>query len=71
MTKQLRFLSDGRPGDPVDALASDFLAVWALNGHIPDDAEIREELREEGLGDTPENLNRVREVLNSNVKRRS
>lgn len=68
MTKQLRFISDGRPDDPIVGLASDFLAVWALNGHLPDDEEIREELRQENLDDTTENLNRVRELLNEKVK---
>lgn len=63
MTKNLQYLGTGSPSDPLKAIAGDILAVKALNGHEPDDDEIRAELDAAAVDASPENVAKVREYV--------
>lgn len=63
MTKNLQYLGTGSPSDPLKAIAGDILAVKALNGHEPDDDEIRAELDAAAVDASPENVAKVRQYV--------
>ncbi|WP_460580967.1 hypothetical protein [Humibacter ginsengisoli] len=42
----------------------DFIDVWRINGHVPDDAELQEALRASQLW-SPTSLNDLRQVINA------
>lgn len=62
--RELVFLREPRREDSLYAVAADFIAVWRINGHVPDDAELQEELHASGLW-SPSALNDLREVINA------
>ncbi|GAB3614704.1 hypothetical protein GCM10027415_30440 [Humibacter ginsengisoli] len=61
--KNLVFLRNPQD-DPLYALAMDFIDVWRINGHVPDDAELQEALRASQLW-SPTSLNDLRQVINA------
>lgn len=63
MTKEIKFIGTGAPGDPINQVAGDIAAVFALNGHESTDDEIREELTAAQQEPTAENIARVRELV--------
>jgi hypothetical protein len=63
MSKELKYLSPGESDDRVATMIGDFRAVTAINGHVPDDAEIREALELAGLEPTDQTIATVRDGL--------
>lgn len=63
MSKELKYISPGSSSDELATIIGDFKAVKAINGHIPDEAEIREELLAAGLADTEYHVQLVRSAL--------
>lgn len=63
MTRELKFFSAGPSEDPVEQMANEFRLVAAVNGHVPDDDEIKQELERDGLDVTEDNVAKVRELL--------
>lgn len=49
MNKRFILLGDGLPGDPIDTVAADCAAVYALNHRLSSDDEVREELMSYGM----------------------
>ena len=64
MSKNLEFIRNSRSEGPFDQLATDFICVWRINGHVPDDDELQEALHASELW-TPSALNDLREVINA------
>ena len=60
MTKDLKYLGAEAPGDPLTDIVA---AVAAINGHTPDDAELRELLDEQALPSDDESVQRLRALL--------
>lgn len=59
MVKQLKYLGPGSEPDPIRGIASAIVLVRGLNGHEPDDEEIRECLELEGLEPSADNIELV------------
>ena len=62
MTKDLKHIGPGESGDPINDVVSAIRAVAAINGHAPDDAEIRDLLEEAGVEASEETIASVREA---------
>lgn len=65
MSKELKYLSPGESDDRLATVIGDFKAVAAINGHVPADAEIREELTAAGLEPTAHTIGVVRDAITS------
>lgn len=63
MTKDLKHIGPGTPSDPIKDVAAAIVAVAGINGHEPDDAEIRELLEEQGAEGTEHNIAAVRAAV--------
>lgn len=63
MTKDLKYFGAGAPGDPLTDIVAAVAAVAAINGHTPDDAELRELLDEQALPSDDESVQRLRAML--------
>lgn len=63
MTKDLKYLGAGAPGDPLTDIVAAVAAVAAINGHTPDDVELRELLDEQALPSDDESVQRLRAML--------
>jgi hypothetical protein len=63
MSKELKNISPGSSSNELATVIGDFKAVKAINGHIPDDAEIREELLAVGLAATEYHVQLVRAAI--------
>ena len=63
MTKELKHLGPGETPDPIKDVAAAIAAVAGINGHQPDDAEIRELLEEQGAEGTEQNIAAVRAAV--------
>lgn len=63
MTKDLKYIAAARPGDPLTDIVAAVAAVAAINGHAPDDVELRELLDEQALPSDDESVQRLRAML--------
>ena len=63
MTKDLKYIAASTPGDPLTDIVAAVAAVAAINGHAPDDAELRELLDEQALPTDDESVQRLRAML--------
>lgn len=62
MAKRFILFGDGAPGEPIEAVASDCAAIYALNGRLSSDEEVRHELLSYGLTTvTEDDISQVRE----------
>jgi hypothetical protein len=68
MTKELKYMGPGNAKDPIQNIATAIVFVKGLNGHEPDDEEIREELVGYGLDATEENIAQVRAAVQEQSK---
>lgn len=63
MTKDLKFLAGATGADPLTDIVAAVAAVAAINGHTPDDDELRELLQEQGAPVDDETLKDLRAML--------
>lgn len=63
MTKDLKYLAGAAGPDPLTDIVAAVAAVAAINGHTPDDGELRELLEEQGAPSDDESLQRLRAML--------
>ncbi len=68
MTKQLKVLSEDLSGDPFETLAFYGVAVFRLNGHVPDREEIAKTLKIKGLEGSAEEVQKVVDLLPEEIK---
>jgi len=69
MAQQLRYLGGITPDDQAGMIAAAFAAVREINGHEPDDAEIRLELEAEGLDAGPDQIAQIRARMPRKTRR--
>lgn len=63
MNKELKYIGPGKTADPIKDIAAAIVAVTNINGHQPDDAEIRESLEELGVEGSEQNVAAVRAAV--------
>lgn len=63
MSKELKHIGPGETADPIKDIAAAITAVAGINGHKPDDAEIRELLEEQGVESSEQNIAAVRAAV--------
>lgn len=68
MSKELKFLSGDLLGDPIEGAAYACAAVYGINKHVPDRAELVKTLRVAGAEGTEEEVQKVIDLLPEHLK---
>src|SRR6218665_408225 len=63
MSKELKHIGPGETADPIKDIAAAITAAAGINGHKPEDAEIRELLEEQGEASSEQNIAAVRAAV--------